>query len=359
MLAKLNISLFPRLFREGRAKSRFANPYFFLCKILNMKETFYFSHDYNSRDDEKILELRMDYGWEWYWIYWALIEKLASNKWKLSLETFKWLIYDLRVEQELLKHIIFDYNLFIIDEENWVFYNKRLLEHFEKRDKIKEVRSAAWKRWWRMRQINNKQMLSKWLTKSNKGKETKGKENKEKESKVNILEEWFERFWEKYPKKTDKKTTERRFMSLSIKSLDNVFVWLDLYLNKWIKEWTKRQYIPNPSTWLNREMWTDEVVIWDLLDKVDLEKREKIKQKTRDNDKVEAKDKAEAIRIKNQIESIINKLPTEKQKHLDEIILANVLKLKPGMKWKENTAFIKPLLLAEKHRFIREKYKIK
>jgi len=32
-----------------------------------MKETFYFSHDYNARDDEKILHMVSEMWMEWYW----------------------------------------------------------------------------------------------------------------------------------------------------------------------------------------------------------------------------------------------------------------------------------------------------
>src|SRR4051812_45989014 len=44
-----------------------------------MKETFYFRHDYNSRNDAKILELRAEFGYEGYGVYWALIETLAED----------------------------------------------------------------------------------------------------------------------------------------------------------------------------------------------------------------------------------------------------------------------------------------
>ena len=47
--------------------------------ILYMKTSFYFDHDYNARNDQKILELRSEYGWAGYGIYFAIIEVLCES----------------------------------------------------------------------------------------------------------------------------------------------------------------------------------------------------------------------------------------------------------------------------------------
>ena len=43
------------------------------------KDTFWFKHDYNARNDEKILELRSEHGVEAYGIYWMIVETMADN----------------------------------------------------------------------------------------------------------------------------------------------------------------------------------------------------------------------------------------------------------------------------------------
>ncbi len=43
-----------------------------------VKDSYYFSHDANARNDEKILELRLKYGWEGYGLYWAFVEILRE-----------------------------------------------------------------------------------------------------------------------------------------------------------------------------------------------------------------------------------------------------------------------------------------
>ena len=43
------------------------------------KDSFWFKHDYNARNDEKILELRSIHGAESYGIYWMIVETMADN----------------------------------------------------------------------------------------------------------------------------------------------------------------------------------------------------------------------------------------------------------------------------------------
>lgn len=73
------------------------------------------------------------------------------------------------------------------------------------------------------------------------------------------LEQKFENFWLKYPKKVWKKNTYKKF--IKIKDFKNLFLWLEEYLKLWEIEWTPRQYIPNPETFLNQERYYDEIII--------------------------------------------------------------------------------------------------
>jgi uncharacterized phage protein (TIGR02220 family) len=42
----------------------------------NGKGTYYFSHDYHARNDEKVEVLRLEHGWEGYGVYWMLVERM-------------------------------------------------------------------------------------------------------------------------------------------------------------------------------------------------------------------------------------------------------------------------------------------
>lgn len=194
-----------------------------------MKETFYFSHDYNARDDEKIMNMLADMWTEWYGLYWILIETLAQNDWKIKLESIKWLSYKLRCDNLLITKLVHSYNLFIIDEEEWIFYNRRLLSHLEKRLQSKQKMSEWWKKAMAKRWGDDKVVISEVIRSDNKVKERKGKESKVKEIKhkygefkkillsekeknkliedywqvtfdnyIKILDEWIEMKWYKY-----------------------------------------------------------------------------------------------------------------------------------------------------------------
>lgn len=68
----------------------------------------------------------------------------------------------------------------------------------------------------------------------------------------------FARFWAVYPKKVGKKDAQRAFGKVNV----DVQILLDaVERHKKSNQWCKDggQYIPNPSTWLNQERWTDEM----------------------------------------------------------------------------------------------------
>lgn len=138
-----------------------------------MKETFYFSHDYNASQDPKILNLLYDMKWEGYGLYWMLIEKLAEANGKLLLNDVRGIAFSSQVELEKLTKIISCYDLFCEDEK--YFWSNRLLEHLNNRQKISKLRSKLGKKGG---QATAKQLLSKSLSKINqsKVKESKGKE---------------------------------------------------------------------------------------------------------------------------------------------------------------------------------------
>jgi len=158
-----------------------------------IKETFYFSHDYNAQSDEKILKLRRKLWLEWYWIYWCIIERLASNDWILHLKSVDDIAYDLHIDNSVITQLLTEFDLFIIDKEKWIFYNKRLMKNFDFREEKRKRKSEAWKKWMLKRRWNKEKdnivITEKKIdiTENNKGKERKGKERKEKERKVNRI----------------------------------------------------------------------------------------------------------------------------------------------------------------------------
>ena len=69
----------------------------------------------------------------------------------------------------------------------------------------------------------------------------------------------FNKFWGAYPKKVAKSTAEKSFKKLKVDDELLIKMLHSLEVHKQSKQWQDRQYIPNPSTWLNQKRWEDEV----------------------------------------------------------------------------------------------------
>lgn len=148
-----------------------------------MKDTFYFSHDYNTRTNDKIKKLIMKHGYLGYGLFWALIEDLYNNANALRLD-YDCIAYDLRTNSETIKSIIEDFDLFQIDGE--FITSEGVQERLEKRnEKSLKAKESALARWNKPKDANALQTQSD----RNAIKERKGKENKLKESKEKDIKE--------------------------------------------------------------------------------------------------------------------------------------------------------------------------
>ena len=96
------------------------------------------------------------------------------------------------------------------------------------------------------------------------------------------LETAFNLFWEAYPKKEDKKVAKLRFLNLDEKIYPKIMKAIEI--QKKTKQWQTKDFIPQPSTWLNQERWEDEVQTIVPMDPIEAEARALIKQFPPDND---------------------------------------------------------------------------
>ena len=137
------------------------------------KDTFYFSHDYNSRQDEKIKRLIRTHGMQGYGIFWSIVEDLYNNANALRTD-YKGIAYDLHSDEQTIRSIINDFDLFVFEEDKFgsLSIQKRL---DERNYKSKIARESALYRW------SNANALQTHCE-GNAIKERKGKEIKEKES---------------------------------------------------------------------------------------------------------------------------------------------------------------------------------
>jgi hypothetical protein len=135
------------------------------------KETFYFSHDYNSRSDEKIKKLIYQHGYEGYGIYWAIIEELYQNANAMQMECER-IAFELRTDSNRICSIIQDFDLFVV--EDGYFNSPSVQKRLDLRNnKSVKARESAKKRW------NNANAM-RTHSEGNAIKESKVKENKGK-----------------------------------------------------------------------------------------------------------------------------------------------------------------------------------
>lgn len=147
------------------------------------KETFYFSHDYNARNDGKIKRLLSKHGYLGYGLFWAIIEDLYNNANALQLDCDS-ISFDLRTTPEIIKSIICDFDLFIIEGNQFgsLSIQKRIDERNSKSIKARE---SAEKRWGKKKEDANALPSQ---SEPNAIKESIVKENKENKSIVIIPE---------------------------------------------------------------------------------------------------------------------------------------------------------------------------
>ena len=136
------------------------------------KDTFYFSHDYNARNDIKIKKLLSKHGYLGYGIFWAIIEDLYNNTNVLRLD-YDTISFDLRCEISTVKSIINDFDLFVIDGD--IFGSTSVERRLEERnEKSEKARQSVLKRWSK-KEIDTNVLQTN--NDSNTIKERKGKEN--------------------------------------------------------------------------------------------------------------------------------------------------------------------------------------
>lgn len=73
---------------------------------------------------------------------------------------------------------------------------------------------------------------------------------------LNEAENWFEEFWEEYPRKVAKADAKKRYLSKCKSREMHEKIMFGLAIAK--RSWNDPKYIPHPSTWLNQERWNDD-----------------------------------------------------------------------------------------------------
>ena len=112
-------------------------------KDLKEKDTYWFRHDSNAKDDFKCMILIEQLGCEGYGIFWILVETLREQKdYRYPFYLLGALARKYNTTQAKVETVVKEYGLFEIDTDSFFFshsFNRRM----ENLDKIKEQRRIA------------------------------------------------------------------------------------------------------------------------------------------------------------------------------------------------------------------------
>lgn len=215
----------------------------------------WFKHDSDASNDAKLKKLRLKYGAQGYGIYWYCLELIARNVEKHNL-TFELehdaelIADDFKLSTELVQHIMtFMVEIGLFENTNNIItclkMSTRTDEYTQKLLQSRKIYP------------DNIPTLSGQSPTKSVLIEEKRREEKEKTIDAEVLEDYFEDFWYKYPKKVGKDAARRAWNKLEpdIIEVINAINW-----QRETKQWQAEdgKYIPNPATYLNQGRWKDE-----------------------------------------------------------------------------------------------------
>lgn len=186
-----------------------------------MNDKFYFQHDYNARNDQKLLELRAEHGAEGYGIWWMIAETLAEQD-GIDSHAIGGLSLGFGVAKSKLEEVIETCtSLGLLYEKDGVLRNKRMDDHKKFRKKLSKAGKKGAQNRWNSTPGNgesdgdgnspadsplnspangpaNGPPNGDRMAKERKGKESKGKENTTQGGKQSLpLSQKREKFWAK------------------------------------------------------------------------------------------------------------------------------------------------------------------
>lgn len=107
------------------------------------KDSYYFPHDSNAKDDPKCMLLIEQRGLEGYGTFWILIELLRDQPtYRFPLKLIPAIARKYKTSVKKMESVIRDYNLFKIENEEF-FYSNSLINRMSEFNRVKESRSQA------------------------------------------------------------------------------------------------------------------------------------------------------------------------------------------------------------------------
>ena len=212
------------------------------------KEAFYFSHDYNARNDPRLMRLIMKEGMEGIGIYWCIIEMLYEQNGYIPLTNIESIAFELHLDCERIKNVLQKYDLFKFKDE--IFYSESVMRRLKVRNKKSlGARESALKRWHPNKYNDANAMRTQ--CEGNAIKERKGKERKDNNISL---------FWDTYHSitglsKTDYQAALKYWNKLSDqerqKAIDNI--------KPYFYSLNDKKYCKKARTYLADKNFNDEI----------------------------------------------------------------------------------------------------
>ena len=91
---------------------------------MSKRDTFYFPHEYNAKDDPKCERLIWEMGMEGYGMFWTLLEVLrAQPDYTYPVANISIIARKYNADENKMRQVVFDYGLFTIIEDRMFFSN--------------------------------------------------------------------------------------------------------------------------------------------------------------------------------------------------------------------------------------------
>lgn len=89
---------------------------------MSKRDTFYFPHEYNAKDDPKCERLIWEMGMEGYGMFWTLLEVLrAQPDYTYPVANISIIARKYNADENKMRQVVFDYGLFTIIEDRMFF----------------------------------------------------------------------------------------------------------------------------------------------------------------------------------------------------------------------------------------------
>jgi hypothetical protein len=214
------------------------------------KDTFYFTHDFNARQDAKIKRLIMKHGMAGYGMFWSIVEDLYNNANALPTD-YESIAFDLRTESETIKSIVNEFGLFIVDEDT--FGSMSVQNRLDARAlKSKKARDSAQKRWGNDANAP-KDDANALPTDSDSNAIKESKSKKSKEGEIDITKpDLFQQFWDLYNNKLDRVKCEKEWFKIDNAEYHKIIE----HVPKFVQ--ASGEYLCKPINYLTGRRWQDE-----------------------------------------------------------------------------------------------------